>query len=104
MFWQGSGGRVARCCKEPSAGRKLSFESLESRTLLSAAGLLEGFNGVNVSQTPLMLSPPDSDGAVGPNSFLEAVNQSIAIYSKTTGGDAAGRQHHALGHLLWFAG
>jgi hypothetical protein len=50
---------------------------------------LSGFDGINSTQTSI-LSPPDSDGAVGPNSFIEAVNVSLAIYNKTTGGTLPG--------------
>ena len=43
-----------------------------------------GFNGINSTQTA-QLSPPDTNGAVGPSSFIETVNISLAIYDKTTG-------------------
>src|SRR4051812_18637267 len=48
-----------------------------------------GFNGINDTQTA-QLSPPDSDGAVGPSSYIEAVNTALAIYNKSTGLPIAG--------------
>ncbi len=39
---------------------------------------LVNFNGI-----PTALDPPDPDGAVGPNYFVQADNMNIAVYSKT---------------------
>jgi hypothetical protein len=58
---------------------------------LDSQGLVFGFNGINASQNPNPeFVPPDSDGAVGPSSFIEGLNQSLAIYDKSTGQPMAG--------------
>jgi hypothetical protein len=49
-----------------------------------------GFNGLNSNQTNCFCEPPDTIGAVGPNSYIEGVNTGYAIYNKTTGGFIAG--------------
>lgn len=61
----------------------LSFETLESRCMLT---LGTGFEGIDNSA--LMSSedpgiPPDPVGAVGLDSYVHAVNRSIAIYDKS---------------------
>ena len=43
-----------------------------------------GFDGINRTNTSAV-SPPDTTGAVGPSSYIEPLNTSLAIYSKTTG-------------------
>src|SRR5579864_98882 len=60
------------------------FEQLEVRSLL-AVTLLNGIDGLAASDNPFALSPPDSMGAVGPSSFIEPINVSLAIFNKTTG-------------------
>jgi hypothetical protein len=60
------------------------FEQLEGRSMLSVQALL-GFNGVAEANNPTPASPPDSDGAVGPSSFIEDINSTLTIYDKTTG-------------------
>ncbi|HEY1337224.1 MAG TPA: hypothetical protein VGF59_06925, partial [Bryobacteraceae bacterium] len=53
--------------------------------------LLNNYTGLDFSQTNSLQAsggfvPPDTTGAAGPNSYVEAVNQSVAIYTpKTTG-------------------
>jgi hypothetical protein len=57
-----------------------ALEALEER-FLPTITLTSGFNGmVNTGW-----NPPDPNIAVGPNYVLETVNESYAIYSKTTG-------------------
>jgi hypothetical protein len=66
------------------------LELLEARTLLSVTiapsnNHGQGYTGISFAQTEGFV-PPDSQGAAGPSSFVETVNQSIAIYtSKSTG-------------------
>jgi hypothetical protein len=55
---------------------------LEDRTLPVTG--INGFEGIFAGQAG-NLRPPDSDGAVGPSSFIEQVNAALAIYDKTTG-------------------
>ena len=51
--------------------------------------VLNGFDGINFGQSGGW-TPPDTDGAVGPTSFIQNVNSSIAIYNKATGAALAG--------------
>ena len=61
---------------------------------LNGPGLINGFDGINETMTadppanPIF--PPDPIGAAGPSSFIEAVNVSLAIFSKTTGAITSG--------------
>ncbi len=48
------------------------------------------YNALNYGQSAALLggvgsTPPDSQGAVGPNSYIEAINDAVAIYSPNTG-------------------
>ena len=42
-------------------------------------------------------APPDSDGDVGPNHYVEAINSAFAVFDKT--GDHAGGPDHVR-HIL----
>ena len=44
---------------------------------------LTGFDGLNANDNPFLLSPPDSIGAAGPNSYIETVNITLRIYQKS---------------------
>src|SRR5262249_39057272 len=49
------------------------------------------YNGINFAQSANLLggagsTPPDSQGAVGPNSYVETVNDAVAIFIPRTGG------------------
>src|SRR5262249_44745222 len=43
---------------------------------------LTGFDGLNASNNPFSLSPPDSIGAAGPSSYIETVNITLKISQK----------------------
>jgi hypothetical protein len=43
------------------------------------------FEGMNISQGCGNCLPPDTDGAVGPNHYVQMVNTDLAVYNKTTG-------------------
>jgi hypothetical protein len=63
-------------------------ERLEDRTCPTVA-TITNYNGLNFGQTGAIqggaaASPPDPQGAVGPNSYVEAVNLSVAIYNPKT--------------------
>jgi hypothetical protein len=62
--------------------RRLTVERLESRALLSVSS---GFSGIDVTQSSTNVDPPDPVGAAGPNSFVQAVNEAVALFDKTTG-------------------
>jgi len=55
------------------------------QTVPAAAQVTIGanFTGQNISGSGFY--PPDTDGAVGPTSFVELINGSYTVYSKTTG-------------------
>jgi hypothetical protein len=81
-------GRRAAGRRRPLACA-LACEPLEDRTLLSPT-LITGFDGINASQSANVnggseVSPPDTDGAAGPNAFLQHINSALALYDKTTG-------------------
>jgi hypothetical protein len=60
------------------------LEQLEDRTLLTVT-LLNNFTGLGFAQSGGSV-PPDTNGAAGPTSYVETVNQAVAIFSpKTTG-------------------
>ena len=46
-------------------------------------GPLLTFEGVAAAQSGCGCAPPDSDGEVGPNHYVEAINSSYAVYDKT---------------------
>ena len=41
------------------------------------------FEGMNVSETFCNCAPPDSDGDVGPNHYVEALNVAFRVYDKS---------------------
>jgi hypothetical protein len=43
------------------------------------------FEGMNISQGCGGCLPPDTDGAVGPNHYVQAVNTAVAVFNKSTG-------------------
>jgi hypothetical protein len=45
------------------------------------AGLFNNINGPGLSQ--LTVAPPDSTGSIGPNNYVEMVNQQIGVYSRS---------------------
>ena len=45
------------------------------------AGIFDNTNGAGLSQ--LTVAPPDSTGSIGPNHYVEMVNQQIGVYSRS---------------------
>src|SRR5436190_11755462 len=72
--------------------RRPQLERLEERTVPTVA--LSSYNGLNFGQTAAIqaftiggaATPPDPQGAVGPYSYVEAVNLSVAIFTPRTNG------------------
>jgi hypothetical protein len=58
------------------------IQILEDRTLLSVA-VAHNYAALNFTQSGGFV-PPDSNGAAGPSSFVESVNQTVAIFSSKT--------------------
>src|SRR5947209_1727284 len=87
-----------------SAPGRLCVERLEDRTLLSvsiANNGGQGYLGLDFNQSGGYV-PPDTCGAAGPSSYVETVNQTLAIYgSKATG---AAKVSDSLSHFLFTVG
>jgi hypothetical protein len=61
------------------------FESLMKQVmspLPNMPGPLLTFDGMNSAQSGCMCLPPDTDGDVGPNHYVQSVNSSIKIFDK----------------------
>src|SRR5258708_36117595 len=63
------------------------LEVLEDRTLL-AVSLLNHYSGLDFGQSSTFAIPPDTNGAAGPTSYVETVNQTIAIFTPNSTGAA----------------
>src|ERR1700730_1667330 len=59
------------------------------------------FEGMNISQGCGGCLPPDTDGAVGPNHYVQMVNSDLAVFNKTTGAMISGPT--PINHL-WSSG
>jgi uncharacterized repeat protein (TIGR01451 family) len=80
------------------------FQTLEVRALLSVSVVNnagQGYAGLSFNQSGGYV-PPDTNGAAGPNAYVETVNQSVALYGdKSTG---AGAVTDSLSHFLFTTG
>jgi hypothetical protein len=90
LFGGASGSRPAR--RQPPSARP-SVEALEAR-LAPTVNVLSNFDGL------VSGSPPDTCGAVGPNSYVETINASVAIFGKN--GTSTARD--TLSHFLFTVG
>jgi hypothetical protein len=61
------------------------------------------FDGMNAAQSGCGCLPPDSDGDVGPNHYVNTVNNSIKIFDKS-GNPLNGPQRHHLQFIVLSAG
>jgi hypothetical protein len=61
-----------------AAARKPGQDPLEQ---ISAPRI--SFQGVSNAANPILVSPPDPDGEVGPNHYVQVVNVQYAVYTKT---------------------
>jgi uncharacterized repeat protein (TIGR01451 family) len=84
------------------------LERLEDRTLLSVTiaptnNSGNGYTGLTIDQDlGIFTEPPDSNGAAGPSSYVETVNQTVAVFSpKATG---AGTVSDNLAHFFGTTG
>jgi hypothetical protein len=57
-----------------------------------------GFEGIGATNYSVISAPPDTNGAVGPNHYVQWVNEAFAIFNKTTGAILYGP---AAGNTLW---
>lgn len=44
---------------------------------------IQNFEGISNADNPFQLSPPDPDGDVGPNNYVQMLNVSFSVYDKT---------------------
>lgn len=71
--------------------RRLDLDRLEERVVMSVTIATTnnsgaGYAGMDFSQSSGGYVPPDTNGAAGPNAYVETVNQSVALYtSRATG-------------------
>jgi uncharacterized repeat protein (TIGR01451 family) len=82
----------------------LGLETLEGRELLSISVLNNsgaGFSALSFGQSGGYV-PPDTCGAAGPSSYVETVNQALAIYSPK--GTGSGVVTDTLSHFLFTTG
>jgi hypothetical protein len=56
---------------------------LQTNAPAAMPGVGVSFDGMNVSEACGSCLPPDTVGAVGPNHYVQMVNSSIAVYSRT---------------------
>ncbi len=61
--------------------------ALPSGTRATSPSLLTKFQGVLRGDAGSMSYPPDTDGAIGPNHYVETVNRNFAVYDKYTGAE-----------------
>lgn len=89
-FWSRSQGRAELRTRPEYRTRTLCYprmglERLEDRTVLSPT-LFSHYTGLDVNAPGDADEPPDDQGAAGKSSYVEAINQSLAIYTpKSTG-------------------
>jgi hypothetical protein len=76
-------GRVKRPVNPSPQPQRASQFVQASTPMVKMADPVTSFEGVSALDQPGAGLPPDSDGAVGPNHFVQWINTSLAIYSKT---------------------
>ncbi len=96
----------ARCKALRRATRyvPVHLEGLENRVVLSVSVLNNAGNGIiglSFNQSSGGYVPPDTCGAAGPSVYVETVNQTLAIYNKSTG---AGNASASLSSFLFTTG
>ena len=81
--------------KEPKKGPPVPAQSASDPVVQSSPGAASapvlglGFEGIGAGFTgpagtyAVTSAPPDPNGAVGPNAFVEIVNQSFAVFDKS---------------------
>jgi fibronectin type 3 domain-containing protein len=72
--------------------------AVQTSTGVLAPGFSSGFEGIGVPNYSVNAAPPDTNGAVGPNHYVQWVNEAFAIFNKATGHMDYGP---AAGNTLW---
>ena len=78
--------RAGRPARAPRS-RRPQLEGLERRTVLSVT-VANSFVGLDFNHSG-GYTPPDTNAAAGPSSFVETVNQTVALYAKSSGSQTA---------------
>lgn len=79
--------------------KALQTESLNGPTPLVNVGAVSGFDGVGIPNYGVNAAPPDTNGAVGPNHYVQWVNEAFAVFDKASGGMLPGFPKN--GNTLW---
>jgi hypothetical protein len=79
-------------------GGLFRIELLESRCLPNV-GLMSNYLGIDFNNSGGYI-PPDTCGAAGPSSYLETVNQQVAIYSPKATGQIPSQIHSTISGSL----
>jgi Ca2+-binding RTX toxin-like protein len=86
-YWHNRGGKPRRQMSKVRWNRQPQLEPLESRVLLTV-NLDSSYVGLLQSGS----APPDSNGAAGPTSYVETINQTLSIFTpKGTGTTSVSR-------------
>lgn len=96
------GGRRPEPAACPQRCRRLLVERLEDRihpsvTIAPTNNGGNGYTGLDFNQSG-GYAPPDTSGAAGPTNFVEAVNQTVAIYSPK--GNGTTEISDSFGHFM----
>src|ERR1041384_6112514 len=83
-------------------------ESAQADTVLQktatkrlAIGPIKGFEGVGKGNFSVQSDPPDTNGSVGPNHYVQWVNTGLAIFDKATQKPVTTMPKPVDGNLLW---
>jgi hypothetical protein len=75
-------GRLSRAPVGPSKAASIVQDHFGAFAIPAPTANFEG-QGAGLANTNIGGFPPDTDGAVGPNHYMQIVNTSLAIFSKT---------------------
>lgn len=73
--------------------------SLAAPAPLVNVGAVTGFDGVGIPNYAVNAAPPDTNGAVGPNHYVQWVNEAFGVFSKASGTMLPGFPKN--GNTLW---
>jgi len=71
---------------------------VQPSTGVLAPGPAGGFDGIGATNYGINAAPPDTNGAVGPNQYVQWVNEAFGVFDKSTGALVYGP---ANGNTLW---
>jgi fibronectin type 3 domain-containing protein len=71
---------------------------VQTATAVLAPAPTRGFDGIGMTNYGVNAAPPDTNGAVGPNHYVQWVNEAFGVFDKSTGTLVYGP---ANGNTLW---